>query len=144
MLGSEVRMPSSTTMPRLVAMPASLAIAAFGRMPTAMTTSVAARMVPSSSSDALDLAVADDGLVLALVMHLDAARLDRLLQQIAGGRIELALHQRRHEMQHGDVHAARLQAGRGLEAEQAAADDDRLGARLAGDRSIKLTSSRSR
>ena len=35
-------------------------------------------------------------------------------------------------MQHGHVHAARLEAGRGFEAEQAAADDHRLGARLRG------------
>ena len=80
--------------------------------------------------DALDLAVADDRLGVGLGDDLDAARLDRLLQQVAGGRIELALHQRRHDVQHGDVHAAFLEAGGGLEAEQAAADDDGLGARL--------------
>ena len=33
----------------------------------------------------------------------------------------------------GDVHAAALEAGRGLEAEQAAADDHRLAARLGGE-----------
>ena len=61
--------------------------------------------------DALDLAVAEDRLGVGLGDDLDAALLDRPLQQVAGGRIELALHQRRHEMQHGDVHAARA-AGR--------------------------------
>ncbi len=61
--------------------------------------------------DALDLAVADDRLGVGLGQHLDAARLHRLLQQVAGGRIELAFHQRRHDMQHGDVHAARVEAG---------------------------------
>ena len=83
--------------------------------------------------DALDLAVADDRLGVGLGDYLDAARLDCLLQQVAGGRIELALHQRRHDVQHGHVHAAFLQAGGGLQAEQAAADDDGLCARLGGE-----------
>ena len=98
-----------------------------------MTTSVGGNDRAVGELDALDLAVADDRLGVGLGDDLDAARFDRPLQQIAGGRIELALHQRRHEMQHGDVHAARLEAGRRLEPEQAAADDDRLGARLRGE-----------
>jgi len=36
-------------------------------------------------------------------------------------------------MQHRDVHLARLEASRRLEAEQSAADDDRLGPRLCGE-----------
>ena len=80
--------------------------------------------------DALDLAVSHNRLGVGLGHHLDAARLDRLLQKIAGGGIELALHQGRHDVQHGHIHAALLQPGRGFEAEQAAADDDGLGARL--------------
>ena len=81
--------------------------AAFGRMPAAMTTSVAGMIVPSASSTASTLPLAEDRLGVGLGDDLDAARLDRALQQIAGSRIELALHQRRHQMQHGDVHAAR-------------------------------------
>ncbi len=83
--------------------------------------------------DPLDLAVADDRFGVGLGDDLDAALFDRALQQVAGGRIELALHQRRHHVQYGDVHAARCKAGGGLEAEQAAADDDRLVARLGGE-----------
>ncbi len=47
--------------------------------------------------DALDLAVADDRLGVGLADDLDAALFDGLLQQVAGGRVELALHQRRHD-----------------------------------------------
>ena len=71
--------------------------------------------------------------VLALVMTLMPRCFDRALQEIAGGRIELALHQRRHDMQHGDVHALRVEAGRRLQPEQAAADDHGLGPRLGGE-----------
>ena len=86
-------MPASTTMPRLTSSPASLASQAFGLMPAAMTTSVAGMMRAVGKLDALDLAVAEDRLGVGLGDDLDAARLDRLLQQVAGRRIELALHQ---------------------------------------------------
>ena len=76
-----------------------------------MTTSVAGMIVPSASSTPSTLPLPRIALVLALVMTLMPRCLDRLLQQIAGGRIELALHQRRHDVQHGDVHALRV-AGR--------------------------------
>ena len=66
-------------------------------------------------------------------MHLDAARLDSALQQMAGGGIELALHQGRHQMHDRDVHALRLEARGGLEPEQAAADDHGIAARLGGE-----------
>ena len=67
---------------------------------------------------------------MALVMTLMPRCFERPLQQVAGGRVELALHQRRHQVEDGHVHAARAEPGRGLEAEQAAADDDGPGARL--------------
>ena len=102
-------------------------------MPTAITTSVGRDDRAVGELDALDLAVADDRLGVGLGDDLDAARFDRLLQQIAGGRIELALHQRRHDVQHGDVHAALVQAGRRFQPEQAAADDHGLGPRLRGE-----------
>ena len=49
-------------------------------------------------------------------------------QIVAAVGIELPLHQRRHQVDDGDVAALHLQPARGLEAEQAAADDDRLDA----------------
>lgn len=77
-----------------------------------------------------DLAVAGDRLGVGLGDDLDAALLHRTLQEIAGGRIELALHQGRHDMQHGDVHALRVEARRRFQTQQAAADDHRLRPRL--------------
>ena len=67
-------------------------------MPTAMTTSVGRDDAAVGELDAFDLAVAEDRLGVGLGDDLDAALLDRLLQQVAGGRIELALHQRRHQV----------------------------------------------
>ena len=98
-----------------------------------MTTSVAGMMRPSASSTPSTLRSPRIALVDGLGDDLDAALLEFPLQQVAGRRIELALHQRRHQVQHGDVHVARVEPGRGLEPEQAAADDDRLGARLGGE-----------
>ena len=46
------------------------------------------------------------------------------MQQLAGHAVELALHQRRHDVHHGDGHAAQHQAVGRFEAEQPAADDD--------------------
>ncbi len=106
---------------------------AFGRMPAAMTTSVGRDDRAVGELDALDLAVAEDRLGVGLGDDLDAARFDRPLQEVAGRRIELALHQGRHQVQDGDVHAARVEPGRGLEPEQAAADHHRLAARLGGE-----------
>ena len=65
-------------------------------MPAAMTTSVAGMIRAVGELDALDLAVAEDRLGVGLGDDLDAARFDGLLQQVARGRVELALHQRRH------------------------------------------------
>ena len=44
------------------------------------------------------------------------------LEQVACRLVELALHQRRHEMNDGDRHAAKRKAMRCLEPEQATAD----------------------
>jgi hypothetical protein len=68
------------------------------------------------AGDLLGLAVGEEG---------DAALVEVALQQHAGMGVELALHQRRHQMHQGDAHAAALQAPGGLEAEQPAADDHR-------------------
>ena len=105
---------------------------ALGRIPTAMTTSVHGITVPSASSTASTLRSPRIALGCGLGDDLDAASLDRALQEMAGSRIELPLHQRRHQMQHGDVHAALFEPGRSFEAEQSAADHHGLGARLRG------------
>ncbi len=76
--------------------------------------------------DALDATVAENGLGVGLGEDLDAAPLQLALQEISGGRVELAFHQRRHEMHDGDVHVPRPQASRRFEPQQPAADHDRL------------------
>ena len=126
-------MPSSTRMPRSVAIPACLAIQALGRMPAAMITSVAGMTRPSASSTPSTLRSPTIALVDALVTTLMPRSSMARLQHVARRRVELALHQRRHEMHDGDIHVARGQARRGFEAEQAAADDHGLGARLGRD-----------
>jgi hypothetical protein len=52
-----------------------------------------------------------------------AARFQRLLQQLAGHLVQLALHQRGHHVDNADLHAALHQAVGRLQAQQAAADD---------------------
>src|SRR5690606_3890314 len=79
---------------------------------------------------ALDLAVSNDLLGIGLADYLDTALLDRLLQQVSRRRVELTLHQRRHDMQHRHIHATLGKAGGRLEAEQATADDHGLLTRL--------------
>ncbi len=74
--------------------------------------------------DAFDPVVAKHLFRIGLCDDADAAILERLFQQVAGSWIELALHQRRLEMQHGDIHAAHLQSCRSFQTQQAAADDD--------------------
>ena len=66
--------------------------------------------------------------LLRLRRHLEfqAARFERRAQQTARSRIELPLHQRVHQMHDRDIHAAPQEAIRGLEAQQAAADDHGL------------------
>ena len=68
----------------------------------------------------------------------------RAFEQPAGRLVELALHQRRHQVDDGDLHAAQRRPVRRLEPEQTAADHHRRAARLARAASIASTSSRSR
>ena len=56
----------------------------------------------------------------------DAPILERFLQEIARGTIELTLHQPIGKVYHGDFHPALLQAIGGFEAEQSAADHHRM------------------
>ena len=89
-----------------------------------MTTMSAGKLGAVVEPDAGDMGLAQDRMGVRLAAHGDAAILERLLQQVAGRGIELALHQGRHEMENRDLHALGLQARRRLEPEQAAADDD--------------------
>ena len=56
--------------------------------------------------DRLDLAVAQDGAGVGAGQDLDAALLDRLLQEVGSVGIELSFHQGRHQMDDGGLHAA--------------------------------------
>ena len=127
-VGSEVRMASSTTMPRSISRPASVRDARLGTDADRHHHDVGAVDGAVLEQHRLDAVVAEDRLGLGLAVHPDAAALQVLLQQVAGRRVELALHQVAHHVQDHDLHAARLQPGRRLEAEQAAADDHRPGA----------------
>ena len=67
--------------------------------------------------------VANQGLGLAAHDEAHAALFQRLLQHLAGHHVELALHQRRHHVDHRHLHAALHQAVGRFQAQQAAADD---------------------
>jgi hypothetical protein len=88
-------------------------------MPTAMHTRSAAISVPSA-----ELAGDQRGR-LALEEEGDAARLEGALQEVACGAVELPLHQPRRKVNDRHVHAAALEAVRGLEPQQAAANHHR-------------------
>ena len=81
-----------------------------------------------TSAHALDVPVAEDGRRRAAEQHLDAEVFHLAGEVVAAVRIELALHQRRHQVHDGDVAALHLQSARGFEAEQAAADHHGLDA----------------
>ena len=70
---------------------------------------------PLGAGDFLGLAVGEKG---------DAARSRSRCSNSAGGGIELALHQRRHQVHERNRHAAPLKAPGRFETEQTAADDD--------------------
>jgi hypothetical protein len=63
---------------------------------------------------------------LGAQLELHALLFERGLQHLAGGAVELALHDPVGDMHHGHVHAAQGQAVGGLEAQQAGADDHRV------------------
>ena len=70
-------------------------------------------------------AIAEDLLAVGFGDDVDAEIGEGLFEQIARRRIELALHQRRHQMQHGYVHALHFQTGGRFKAQQATADHNR-------------------
>ena len=87
-------MVSVTTMPRSQCSPAFLASSMLGRMPTAITTRSAGSSVPSAKRTAVTRSVAQDRLRLRRHLEHHAALFQRLAQQSARDRVELALHQR--------------------------------------------------
>src|SRR2546426_3505300 len=69
------------------------------------------------------VAVADDLCCLGAQQELQPLVLERALQHIGRGTVQLTFHQPVHQMDDGDVHAALLKAICRLEAKQSAADD---------------------
>src|SRR4029077_1812494 len=72
--------------------------------------------------DAVDAAAAVYFGGIGIQDHLDAHRFDRALEHRGGLRVELALHQPVHQMQHGDAPPGFREAVSRLEPEQSAAD----------------------
>ena len=85
--------------------------------------------VPSASATPSTWPLPRMAVVRAAEQHADAEVLHLAEQVAAAVGIELPLHQRRHQVDDGDVAALHLQPARGLETEQAAADDDGLARR---------------
>src|SRR5688572_4057961 len=79
--------------------------------------------------DSLDALLAANGLRAAAEQHPNAQALHRLHEVLAAVLIELPLHQRGHEVNHGDLAALHLETTCGLESEQAPTDDHRFGLR---------------
>ena len=75
--------------------------------------------------DTFHLGGAQDLLGVCLGDDLDAAFAQRLFEQIGGGRIELALHDRRHEVDDRHLHALALQTIGRFQTEKPAADHNR-------------------
>ena len=82
-------------------------------------------LAPVGEHDALGPLGAEDFLGLAVGEERDAARVEVAAQQFAGGGVELAFHQGRHQMDDRDRHAAPLQSPGRLQPEQPAADHHR-------------------
>lgn len=79
--------------------------------------------------DAFNLLRAENAFGIGLGDDVDAALVQRLFQKIGRCRIELPLHDRRHQMDDGDVHSPALQPISCFQTQKAGADDD--GATLA-------------
>ena len=73
---------------------------------------------------ALHVSVAEQALGLARGKHAHAHLLHLACEVCAARRIELHVHQRVHQVDHGDVAALQLKSARSFEAEQSAADHD--------------------
>jgi hypothetical protein len=87
---------------------------------------VGGEFLPAFEAHTLHPALAEDFLRDALENELQAARFKFLAQHARRGLIELALHEDIGKVHHCDLHALLHQTIRGLEAEQPAADHDRV------------------
>ena len=115
---------SLTTMPRFTVSAALRPSSTLGRMPAAMTTISAAHLFAIGEGHALHMPVAQQALGLARGEHAHAHLL-HLAGEIGAARcIELHVHERVHQVDHGDVAALQLKAAGGFEPQQSAADDD--------------------
>ena len=72
--------------------------------------------------DRPDAALAEERLGGGAGDDADAAALELALQQVAGGGVELALHQGGHQVDHRHLHALLQEAGRGFQTEDATPD----------------------
>ena len=75
---------------------------------------------------------AQNGLGRTLAVNGDPPRLQRFLQQVTGGGVQLAFHQVAHEVNDRHVHAALLHACRGLQPQQTATDHHSLATGFGG------------
>ena len=134
-------------MPRLTVSPASLARARFGPDADGHHHEVGGKLGAVVEAHGTHAWMRPFGrqerLRIRLAAHLDTPAFQLLLEEIPGRGIELALHQRRHQVDNGDRHALQGQTRGCLEAEQAAPDDDGTALDFAAS-SMASTSSRSR
>ena len=143
--GRLVRIASSTMIPRSQTMPIERASSVSGRMPIETTTRSAMQLRAVGEAQAVGAVGADDLLRVAVELDVDVEAAQRRRQQRAGAGVELALHEPVEQVHDGHGAALRGDAARGLEAEQAAADDRRaLDAALAAARRIASQSAGSR
>ena len=84
---------------------------------------IARHLPPIRQSDPGDAIGAQHLLGLAVGEERDAAIVEVALQQLAGGDIQLAFHQRGHQVNHRHLHAAPLQPPGCFQSQQTAADD---------------------
>ena len=118
-----VRIESSTMIPRSQTIPIERASSVSGRIPIDTTT----RSASSSEPSVKRRPWARSGPMICCVLRSNSTSMSRPLQrrgeQRAGAGVELALHEAVEQVHDGDGAALGGDAARGLEAEQAAADD---------------------
>ena len=99
---------------------------ALGLMPAAITTRSASSSSPEAKRSPSTRPLPNSAAVCCGSSTRMPRLFDLALQILAAGRIQLALHQRVHQVDDGDFAAAHLQAARGFQAQQSAADDRRF------------------
>ena len=115
-------------MPRLQWMPIFSASAVEGRMPAAHHDQVGRHLaaVLELHGHHAAVLVPDECRRVGADLELQAAILERLLQQLACHVVELPVHQPRRDVHHRDLHAAQHQPVGRFQAQQAAADHHRV------------------